>query len=345
MKALVYEGPNKLALKEKEKPKRKNGEVLIKVKACGICGSDVEGYLGKSGRRIPPMVMGHEFSGEVVETDKESNFEIGDKVTAYPKLYCGECKYCEEGLTNICPEADFLGAMDKNGAMQEFLSIDEKYVIKAKNSISYIELSMVEPLAVAYRATNKVSNKKLKSSNYVLVIGAGTIGLFILQILKLKGVKNIIVSDLSDYRLKLAKKLGASNVINPKNENFNKKISEITDNNLVDYSFEAVGFSSTAAQALDALKIGGTSVWVGNAQKMIEMNMQKIVTTELNIIGNYIYSIEDFNKCLDLIEEGKIDIDPIISLEKDLSKGKEMFEKLVNDNKNGEIIKIVLTNE
>lgn len=345
MKALVYEGPNELALKDRAKPKRKDGEVLIKIKACGICGSDVEGYLGKSGRRTAPMVMGHEFSGKVVETDKDSKFSEGDKVTAYPKLYCGECKYCKEGLTNICPEADFLGAMDKDGAMQEYLSIDEKYVIKAKDDIDYISLSMVEPLAVAYRATNKISDKELKDSNNVLIIGAGTIGLFVLQVLKLKGVENIIVSDLSDYRLDLAKKLGANHVINPKKEEFKKAIKNITNNDMVDFSFEAVGFSATATQALDSLKIGGTSVWVGNAQKMIEINMQQIVTTELNIKGNYIYSIEDYNECLELIEKEKIDISSIISIKEDLSNGKKLFEKLVNENKDGEIIKIILTND
>ncbi|MFW6029493.1 MAG: zinc-dependent alcohol dehydrogenase, partial [Halanaerobiales bacterium] len=339
MKALVYEGPNKLVLKDRARPQRKEGEVLIKIRACGICGSDVEGYLGKSGRRTAPMVMGHEFSGEIIEVDKDSDLSVGDKVTAYPKLYCGECEYCKKGLTNICPEADFLGAMDTDGAMKEYLSIDEKYVIKADDNIDYIDLSMVEPLAVAYRSTTKVTDNEIKNAKNILIIGAGTIGLFILQVLKIKGAKNIIVSDLSDYRLKLAKKLGASSVLNPKKSEFKEKIEKITNNEMIDYSFEAVGFSSTASQALNSLKVGGTSIWVGNAQKMIEVNMQQIVTTELNIKGNYIYSEKDFKNCLQLIEEDKIDIDSLISIKTDLSNGKTMFEKLVNENKDGKIIK------
>lgn len=343
MKALVYNGPNDIKVKDVPKPAREKGEVLIKIKACGICGSDLEGYLGKSGRRTPPMVMGHEFAGEVVEMDEGSRFSKGDKVTVYPKLYCGECVYCQKDLTNICPEADFLGAMDRDGAMQEYLSIPEKYIIKIDKDISYTEISMVEPLAVAYRSITKISDSELKNSNYVLLIGAGTIGLLILQLLKLKNVDNVIVSDLSDSRLKKAKSLGASTVINPQKSDFIAEIKEITKGEMIDYSFEAVGVSASASQSLGALKIGGTAVWVGNAQKIIEVNMQDIVTTELNIKGNYIYNEQDFIDSLELIEEGQIDLKPLISIKADLSKGEEMFKKLVN-NSDGSILKIILTN-
>ncbi len=343
MKALVYNGPNDIKLKDLPKPVRKKGEVLIKIKACGICGSDVEGYLGISGRRTAPMVMGHEFAGKVVEVDKNSEFSKGDKVTVYPKLYCGECIYCQKDLTNICPEADFFGVMDKDGAMQEYLSIPEKYVLKINKDISYAEISMVEPLAVAYRSSSKISTSDLKNANFVLLIGAGTIGLLILQVLKLKGVKNVIVSDLSDKRLKKAELLGASATINPKNSNFTEDIEKITNGKMADYSFEAVGVSASAAQSLSALKIGGTAVWVGNAQKIIEVNMQNIVTTELNIIGNYIFNRKDFTDSLELIEAGKINLKPLISIKEDLINGEEMFKKLVN-NSDGEILKIVLTN-
>ncbi len=342
MKALVYNGPNTLEIKDVTKPSRKSRELLIKVKACGICGSDVEGYLGKSGRRTPPMVMGHEFAGEVVEVDEDSDFNKGDKVTVYPKLYCGECSYCQKGLTNICPEADFLGVLDKDGAMQEYLSVPEKYVIKVDKNISYAEISMVEPLAVAYRSVTKISDNDLKNSDYVLLIGAGTIGLLILQILKLKGAKNIIVSDLSDSRLKKAETLGASTTINPKKSDFIESVTEITEGNMADYSFEAVGVSNSASQSLSALKIGGTAVWVGNAQKMIDINMQKIVTTELNIMGNYIYDEKDFIDSLQLIEEEKINLQALISIKESLINGKEMFKKLVN-NSDGSILKIILT--
>ncbi|MFW5986355.1 MAG: zinc-dependent alcohol dehydrogenase [Halanaerobiales bacterium] len=342
MKALVYNAPEEMKLKNVAEPTRGEGEVLIKIKACGICGSDIEGYLGKSGRRTPPMVMGHEFSGRVVEVDKSSKFSTGDKVTVYPKLYCGECEYCQRGLTNICPQADFLGVLDRDGAMQEYLSVPEEYVVKAGKDISYTEISMVEPLAVAYRAVNKVAEKEIEKANYILVVGAGTIGLLILQLLNLKGTKKLIVSDLSNFRLGKAGDLGASFVINPGESDFRKTLEEITGGDMVDYSFEAVGVSASATQSLNALKIGGTSVWVGNAQKMISVNMQNIVTTELNIKGNYIYDKNDFIESLELIEKGKINMKPLVSGEEELIKGAEMFEKLAA-NTDGEILKIILT--
>jgi L-iditol 2-dehydrogenase len=342
VKALVYKGPGIVELEDVPEPVRKEDEVLIKIRAVGICGSDVEGYLGKSGRRIPPMIMGHEFAGEVIECNEDSKLNQGDKVTAYPKFYCGKCDYCKVGLTNICPYAEFLGVLDKDGAMQEYISVPEKYVYKADKETDYINISMVEPLAVAYRSVLKINIEELRDANYVLLVGAGTIGLLILQVLRLKGIENIIVSDLSDYRLKIARKLGAKYVINPGNTDHHSKIVNITDGSMVDYSFEAVGFSKTAAQSLNELKIGGTAVWIGNAQKMIEVNMQEIVTKELIIKGNYIYTVDDFVDSLRLIEQDKIDCDSIITLIESLENGGEMFKKLTQ-NTDSSMIKIILT--
>jgi L-iditol 2-dehydrogenase len=342
VKALVYKGPGIIELEDVAEPVRKEDEILIKIKAVGICGSDIEGYLGKSGRRIPPMIMGHEFAGEVIECSKDSKLNQGDKVTAYPKFYCGKCDYCKAGLTNICPHAEFLGVLDKDGAMQEYISVPERFVYKADKETDYIKISMVEPLAVAYRSVLKTNIEELRNAKYVLLIGAGTIGLLVLQVLRLKGIENIIVSDLSDYRLKIARKLGAKYVINPGNTDLHAKILDITDGNLADYSFEAVGFSKTAAQSLNELKIGGTAVWIGNAQKMIEVNMQEIVTRELIIKGNYIYTVDDFVDSLRLIEEDKVDCDSIITLIESLENGGEMFKKLVH-NADGSMIKIILT--
>jgi|SRR5690554_2688345 len=343
MKALVYKGPKELELMDYAVPIRKDGEVLIKVKACGICGSDFEGYLGKTGRRIAPMVMGHEFAGEVVETAESSDFKAGERVVVHPKFYCGECDYCRNGLTNICPSAEFLGVMDKDGGFAEYLSAPERFVFKFDDCIDYTEASMVEPLAVAYRATTKIDEELIRKANHIMVIGAGTIGALVLQVLKLKGAKHVIVSDLSNFRLERAKEMGADEVINPGTVEFKAEIAKMTGGKMVDYAFEAVGVSATAAQSLEALKIGGTVVWVGNAQKIIETNMQKIVTTELTIKGTYIYTEDDFLKCLKLVEEKKIDFAPLISIETGLENGVDMFKRLT-ENKDGKLIKIILKN-
>lgn len=339
----MYKGPKKIVLEDIMRPMPNKNELLIKVRTIGICGSDFEGYLGKTGRRIPPMIMGHEFSGEIEKIGNNSKFKKGDRVVIYPKLYCGKCNFCNRGLTNLCPNSEFLGVLSKNGGMVDYITINEEYVFKVNKNIPFKEASLVEPLAVAYNAVNKIKIQDLQNSKYLLIIGAGTIGLLILQLLKLKKVGNIIISDLYDCRLEKAKELRADFIINPKKNDFFEEIKKITKGNLVDYSFEAVGFSVSASQSLEILKPGGTAVWVGNAQKIIEINMQKIVTNEINIKGNYIYTKEDFANSLKLVENRKINFESIISLEEKFENGVSAFKKL-EQNKNGEIIKIVLIN-
>lgn len=339
MKALVYTGPGKMELFQWEKPSRKEGEVLLKVRAVGICGSDVEGYLGKTGRRIAPMIMGHEFSGEVLEVGRGSKFRVGDKVVVQPKLYCGSCMYCQMGLSNICPNSEFLGVMSRNGAMAEYVAVGEQYVFKCGDTVTYEEASMVEPLAVAHRAVRKIDGDLADS--FILVVGAGTIGLLVIQLLRQRGAKNIIASDLSDYRLEKARELGAAYTVNSGQENLRERIAEITSGRMVDYSFEAVGLNDTAVDSIDGLRIGGTAVWIGNAQKMIEINMQKIVTTELTLRGTYIYTDEDYVECIKLIEQRAVDLKSIISVETDLENGPEVFRQLA-ENEDGRLLKVIL---
>jgi threonine dehydrogenase-like Zn-dependent dehydrogenase len=177
----------------------------------------------------------------------------------------------------------------------------------------------------------------------LLLVGAGTIGLLLLQVLKLKNAKNVIVSDLSNFRLKNAKKLGADFTINSQEADFLLNLKKITKDKFIDFSFEAVGFFNSAFQSLVALKKCGMAVWVGNAQKIIEVNMQKIVTTEINIKGSYLYNENDFLNSLKLIEKREINFKPIISLEEKLENGERVFEQLKN-NKDGKMIKVILTN-
>jgi len=344
MKALVFKSPEKIFLEEIKKPIPKENELLIKIKAVGICGSDFEGYLGKTGRRIPPMVMGHELSGEIADAKNSNKFNHGDKVVVQPIIYCGRCNYCKKGLVNLCKNWKSLGVLDVNGGMTEYIAVPERYIFKIKYKVSFTRACLVEPLAVAYRATQKLSNSKLREAKFILVIGAGTIGLLILQVLKIKGCKNVIVSDISEYRLRIAKRLGADFIINPTKRNFFSNIKAITINHLVDYSFEAVGLSITAAQSLEVLRSCGIAVWVGNAQKIIKINMQQLVTSENRVIGSRAYTEEDFLTSIKMIEEERIDLESIISSEESLENGVEAFIKL-KENRDGKIIKIILRND
>lgn len=340
MKALYYVGERQMELREVPRPIPQNNEYLIEVKANGICGSDLEGYLGKTGRRTPPMIMGHEFSGIIAQAPAGGKFPVGQKVVVFPKPYCGECELCKKGMVNVCPAGICMGVLDFDGSLCEYVAIEEKYLLPF-DGISFNEASLTEPLAVAYRSVYKISDKELQEADYILVIGAGTIGLMSLALLKYRGAKHVIVSDATDYRLEVAKQMGADSTINPRTEKFNDKIAQITSGKGCDYSIEAVGIAPTAQNSLEALKIGGSAIWIGNAEKTVEVPMQKIVTMELKIIGNYVYDLEGFSESLRLLSEKQIDASPLITHTYRLEDGAQAFKDL-ESNADGRMLKVIV---
>jgi threonine dehydrogenase-like Zn-dependent dehydrogenase len=340
MKALYYVGEKEMELREIPIPVPNENEYLIQVKSNGICGSDFEGYMGKTGRRIPPMIMGHEFSGVVAQAPKGGKFQEGQKVVVFPKPYCGVCEFCKKGMVNVCPEGICMGVLDVNGSMCEYVTIEEKYLLPF-DGISFNEAAFTEPLAVAYRSVYKISEAELAEADYTLIIGAGTIGLMALALLKYRGAKNVIVSDATDFRLGIAKKLGADYLVNPRTQDFLAEITAITSGKMIDFSIEAVGIAPTAKNSLECLKIGGTAIWIGNAQKIIEVNMQDIVTKELKIKGNYVYDLDGFADSLRLLSERKINIKPLMTNVYPLEEGVKAFKDLEN-NREGKMLKVML---
>ena len=340
MKALYYVGEKEMELREIPTPVPNENEYLIQVKSNGICGSDFEGYMGKTGRRTPPMIMGHEFSGVVSKAPKGGKFQEGQKVVIFPKPYCGVCEFCKKGMVNVCPEGICMGVLDVDGSMCEYVTIEEKYLLPF-DGISFNEAAFTEPLAVAYRSVYKISDAELAEADYTLIIGAGTIGLMALALLKYRGAKNVIVSDATDFRLGIAKELGADYLVNPRTQDFLAEITTITSGKMIDFSIEAVGIAPTAKNSLECLKIGGTAIWIGNAQKIIEVNMQNIVTKELKIKGNYVYDLDGFADSLRLLSERKINIKPLITHSYKLEDGVQAFKDLEN-NREGKMLKVML---
>ncbi|WP_319756703.1 zinc-binding dehydrogenase [uncultured Sphaerochaeta sp.] len=340
MKALYYVGEKEMELREIPTPAPNENEYLIQVKSNGICGSDFEGYMGKTGRRTPPMIMGHEFSGVVAQAPKGGKFQEGQKVVVFPKPYCGVCEFCKKGMVNVCPEGICMGVLDVDGSMCEYVTIEEKYLLPF-DGISFSEAAFTEPLAVAYRSVYKISDDELAEADYTLIIGAGTIGLMALALLKYRGAKNVIVSDATDFRLGIAKELGADYLVNPRTQDFLAEITAITSGKMIDFSIEAVGIAPTAKNSLECLKIGGTAIWIGNAQKIIEVNMQNIVTKELKIKGNYVYDLDGFADSLRLLSERKINIKPLITHSYKLEDGVQAFKDLEN-NREGKMLKVML---
>lgn len=340
MKGLVYTAPEQLKIQEVPKPEPGKGEVLVKIRACGICGSDVHGYLGLTGRRTPPMIMGHEFCGEVVALGEDAKaLKAGDRVAVYPVDYCGECKMCRQGDVHLCLNKRAFGVLDVNGAFAQYISIPEKCCFPIADEISDAAASLMEPLAVACRG---VSHYESFEGKTVLLVGTGTIGLLALACVKMKKAEKIIVSDLSDSRLEIAKKMGADVVINPGRENFNERIMAETNGEGVDVSIEAVGIEATVRQALDALKLSGEAIWIGNNSPTITINMQQVVTRELKVQGSFLYGLDEFKQVVALINEKKIYVDALISKEISLDEVPEYFEKLAHSP--GDMIKVIMTN-
>ncbi|MCQ2414555.1 MAG: alcohol dehydrogenase catalytic domain-containing protein [Lachnospiraceae bacterium] len=345
MKAVYYVGDDHMEMRDIPVPEPKEDEYLVKIDACGVCGSDYEGYKGKTGRRVAPMIMGHECAGTIVKKPVAGGkMEPGTTVAIFPKFFCGVCPTCLSGKVNICPNANFLGVLDYDGAMTEFVCVKEQYLIPYEGASADIA-SLAEPAAVAYHAINKISDEELAAAENILLVGAGTIGMMALIWLKCRGAKHVIVSDMSRIRLDLAGKMGADDVIDPSScGDFEKAVAEKTGGKMCDISVEAVGISPTAQSAVDALRPAGLSVWIGNAAKMVSINMQYVVTKELTIKGNYIYSYRDFCDCVKLLSEKKVDVSPVISLHLPMARGDEAF-RMLDNNGDGKLIKIVLENK
>jgi len=338
MKALVYEGPNIINVKDVPDVSPAKGEVKLKIMACGICGSDVHGYLGLTGRRYPPMTMGHEFVGQVAELGEGvTTLKVGDRVCPYPVDFCGECDVCKKGDTHLCAQKKQYGCLGFDGAFAEYLCLPAKLCFPLKDTTSFDVASLMEPLSVSYRGVSHAGDLTGKT---VLIVGAGTIGLLALAVVRSKNPGRILVSDLSDFRLGVAKEMGADVVINPKTDNFDEVIAANTNGKGVDVSFEAVGAGPTVQMAVAATRFAGTSIWIGNNKPMIEINMQHIVTHELTVLGSFLYSFEDFRTAVNLVNDGKVKVDSLITNIGTLAEAPDYFYKLAHEP--GNMLKVVI---
>jgi len=251
VKVAMWHGGKDIRIEDAPKPRIKRGEALIRVRAVGICGSELHVYEGISKRRVPPLVMGHEFSGEVAEVeDGGCGNPKGDRVAVEPIIRCGTCEQCARGRSNICSNMRLMG-LHMTGAFAEYVAVPAEKCYKIPDNVSFEEGSTAEPLSVGLHAVNRAS---IGLGDAVVVLGAGVIGLMSVQAAKIAGAAKVLVTDLFDYRLKLARKLGADAVINVKEEDPVKVVMELTDGKGVDAILEAVGIQKTMQQAMTMVK-------------------------------------------------------------------------------------------
>jgi L-iditol 2-dehydrogenase len=342
MKALLLSKYRSLEIAEVPIPAVGAGEVLIRVGACGICGSDVHGYDGSSGRRIPPIVMGHEAAGRIAAVGAGvTGLAEGDRVTFDSTIYCGACGYCKRGEVNLCDHRQVLGVScgdySRAGAFAEFVAVPARVVYKLPESISFAEAAMLEAVAVAIHA---VSLADISAESTALVVGAGTIGVLILQALRAAGCRRVFVSDVDATRLKLAKELGATDVLLADKEDVVLEISQRTGGVGVDVAMEAVGRTETVNAAIASVRKGGTVVLVGNISPETTLPLQKVVTRQIRLQGSCA-SAGEYPLAIALMGSGAIRVKPLITAIAPLAEGPQWFERLYAREPN--LLKVVLT--
>jgi len=341
LKALIYTKPYCFEYSDFPDPAVGDNEVLIRVKACGICGSDVQGFTGKTGRRIPPLIMGHEAAGIVEDVGKNvEDFKKGDRVCFDSTVYCNKCEPCRKGFYNRCEKRQVLGVSTpefrRHGAFAEYVAVPWWIVSEIPENMSFIQSALLEPASIGTHAANRAP---ISANDTILVIGAGTIGLFILQAARIRGAARVIVVDINEFRLAVAKKLGAAQVINPLKSDLREMIFKETENKGADVTFEAVGYAQTFLDGVSVTKTGGYLIAVGNLEKNTEFNLQELVARELTFTGSYASSGE-FRECIELVASGKINVEPLISDVLPLEDGPDAFDRLLKAEDN--LLKIVL---
>ncbi len=310
MLRVTLQSPEQLVYSQADIPVPGRDEVLIRIRRFGICGSDIHAYYGKHPSVSCPIVLGHEFSGQVERTGPGvTGLLPGDAVTVRPQIVCGECYHCRHGNYNVCDHLKVIGC-HSSGAAQEFLAVGTSVVVKLPGSVSLDHGAMVEPVAVGVGALRKLS--AIRDRN-ILVLGAGTIGNLAAQSAMGLGAASVTITDVSDDKLALARQCGIGHTVNTAREDLKEALRGIWGADGTDAALECVGAEATANQAIAAARKCSEIVIVGVFSKWPVLDMLDIQEKELRVTGSLMYKSEDYDIAIDLISRSKLRLDPLIS--------------------------------
>lgn len=330
MKALVYEGPKDMNMRMVSIPEPSADEVVVRVHTAGICGSELSGYLGKNSLRVPPLIMGHEFSGVVKQIGgRVSHFKKGDRVTANPLIFCNHCRHCLKGSHQLCAERRLIGA-HQAGAYAEYVRVPERNLHSLPDHVTLEQGALAEPFACGI---HMIRLSGITSVDKLLIIGAGPIGLFALKAAQLFGLQDVVITDLNPDRLAIAEEMGAVAV--PTAEALKQSVSESG----FDAAIDAVGLSTTRQQCMEAVAAGGKVIFSGLHTDTSELPVNSMIRQELLLYGVFGYTPVDFSLAVQWISEGKIEFSSWVEY-MTMEEGKQGFEKLINNP--GKIAKILL---
>lgn len=341
MKSLVLTEYNRFELQDWPTPDVADDEVLVRVAACGICGSDIHGMDGSTGRRQPPLVMGHEAAGTIAAVGASvTGYQPADRVTFDSTVYCGQCWFCRRGEINLCDRRRVLGVScgeyRRHGAFAEYVNVPQRILVRLPDAVSFAQAAMVEPVSIAVHAVRRT---RIVLGDTAVVVGAGMIGLLVIQALRAAGCGRIYAVDVDPAKLEMACKLGADEGLASDTIATPGEILRRTDGRGADLAFEVVGITPSLQTAVACLRKGGQLTLVGNLSPKVELPLQAVVTRELTLNGSCSSSGE-YPACLDLIARGVIRVDPLISARAPLTDGAAWFQRLKQGNE--KLLKVIL---
>ncbi len=326
MKTLRIKTPGEIEIVDTPKPQIKEGEALLEILYCGICGADVASYTGNQPFTTYPRIPGHEFSARIAEIgENDRGLKVGDIVTANPYFNCGECYSCQRGFVNCCTDNQTMG-VQRDGSFCEYVAMPISRIYPGMG-LSAKELALIEPFSISAHALNRT---EIEPGSNILVMGAGPIGQFASLAAQVKGA-NVYVADILDGRLDMALKFGAKGVINTKTQNLQEEVERITNGNGFDVCVEACGLAETFLSCIDSVCFAGKVILIGNGKKETTFLHSIILKKELNIYGSRNSFKEDFEYLIDAVASKKTDIMPMVSGVYPMEKADEAFKALVNN--------------
>lgn len=335
MKAIQITKPGEIGIIEKEMPKAGNGEALLKVLYCGICGADVASFTGNQPFTTYPRIPGHEFSAQIVEIgENDKGLKAGDIVTCNPYFNCGECYACKRGIVNACHDNQTMG-VQRDGSFQEYIAMPIERIIDGKG-LSAQELALIEPFSISCHA---LSRAEVKQGDNLLIMGAGPIGLFALVKAKSMGAR-VLVADMLSSRLELAEQFGADCIVNVKETDLHNACEEFTNGCGFDVCVEACGAPETFLSCIDESAHGANIILIGNGKRETSFIHSIILKKELNIFGSRNAFTKDFEELIDLVKSGKADIIKMVSSVYDAKEAMEAFDALSHND--GTLAKILI---
>ncbi|GGD72612.1 zinc-dependent alcohol dehydrogenase [Paenibacillus nasutitermitis] len=304
MNVIVWNAPETMNAERHEVPQPQADEVLIRVLGVGICGSEIEGYLGHNSLRVPPLIMGHEICGRVEQNGTGANqYSVGQKVVVNPLLFCGECLSCLKGLTQLCAKRQIVG-IHRPGGFAQYTVVPQSTLVPVSESINPYRASLAEPLACSLRAARRAMEHH--SFPNVVVFGAGGIGLLCAKVARLLGASEVLIVDTNDERLHMARNIKFDHTCNPISGSLKEYATALFGSKGVDVVIDAAGFQPTRESGMELLSPGGTFMNIGLGIDETKLYINRLIRSEIEILGSFCYTRQDFYDAVQLLEQGVI---------------------------------------